>query len=109
MTFGPSWFTGKRLQTRLILWTGVILIVSVTAASEIRTRYNIHLLESNLQVRSETLVGAVNRTLGHLASAPDRDINTLENRLRDYVEADRTLTRLDILQSNKGSVSLLAT
>jgi signal transduction histidine kinase len=105
----PSWFTGKRLQTRLILWTGVILIVSITTASEIRTRYNIHLLEANLQVRSETLVEALKRALGHMASAPDLDIATLETRLREFVDADRTLTRLEILQSNNGSFSLLAT
>src|SRR5436190_16784032 len=107
MTLRPSWFTGKRLQTRLILWTGVILIVAITAASEIRTRYNIKILESNLKVRSETLVGALNKTLGNMAKSPDLDINALKDRLQEFVEADRTLTRLDILQSSNGS--LLAT
>src|SRR5436190_12851257 len=109
MTLRPSWFTGKRLQTRLILWTGVILIVSITAASEIRTRYNIRILESNLKVRSETLVGALNKTLGNMAKSPDLDMNALKNRLQEFVEADRTLTRLDILQGNNGRLSLLAT
>lgn len=109
MTLRPSWFTGKRLQTRLLLWTGAILIVSITTASEIRTRYNIHLLESNLRVRSETLVGALNKNLGHMASSPDLDTKGLENRLREFVEADRTLTRLDIVQTNTGALSLLAT
>src|SRR5436853_6292810 len=98
MSLKPSWFMGKRLQTRLILWTGVILIMAITAASEIRTRYNIEILESNLKVRSETLVVAVNKTLGHMVASPDLDIGVLENRMREFVDADRTLTRLDILQ-----------
>jgi signal transduction histidine kinase len=109
MTLSPSWFTGKRLQTRLILWTSLILIVSVTAASEIRTRYNIHLLESNLQVRSETLVGALKKTLGPTATSPESDLAALGSRLREFVEADRTLARLDIVQSNNGALSLFAT
>jgi hypothetical protein len=102
-------YTGKRLQTRLMLWTSVILIVTVTAASEIQTRYNIHLLESNLQVRSETLVGALNKTLSRMASSHEIDTGTLGNRLREFVDADRTLTRLDIVRTNSGSLSLLAT
>jgi len=109
MSLKPSWFTGKRLQTRLMLWTGVILIVSIMAASEIRTRYNTHILESNLRVRSETLVEALSRTLNHLTSSANPDIPALETRLREYVEADRTLTRLDIVQEKNGSLALLAT
>lgn len=109
MTAKISWFTGKRLQTRLIAWTAVILIVAVIAASEIRTRYNIHLLESNLQIRSETLVGALNKTLGQMVSSPDLQIPALENRLDEFVEADRTLTRLDIVRANDATLSLLAT
>jgi signal transduction histidine kinase len=94
-------YTGKRLQTRLMLWTSVILLVAVTAASEIRTRYNIHLLESNLQIRSETLVGALNKTVKHLATSSEIDIESVKHRLREFVDADRTLTRLDIVQSNR--------
>src|SRR6185436_16377746 len=70
---------------------------------------NIHILETNLRVRSETLLGALNRTLRHRTAVPSPDIAALEDRLREYVDADRTLTRLDILQSNGGSSSLLAT
>ena len=109
MTLGPAWFTGKRLQTRLILWTALILIVGILSASEIRTKYNIHLLESNLQVRSETLVQALNKSLGNAASLPDMDLALLEKRLQEFVDADRTLTRLDILQSRSGTLSLVAT
>jgi C4-dicarboxylate-specific signal transduction histidine kinase len=93
-------YTGKRLQTRLMLWTSVILIVTVTAASEIRTRYNIHLLESNLQIQSETLVGTLSKTVSPKASSPAMDVGTLGNRLREFVDADRTLTRLDVVRSN---------
>jgi len=44
-----------------------------------------------------------------MASSPDLNIEALEDRLREFVEADRTLTRLDIIRSNTGSPSLLAT
>jgi signal transduction histidine kinase len=109
MTPKLSWFTGNRLQTRLIAWTAVILTIAIAVSSEIRTRYNIHFLEANLQARSETLVSALNKTLGSMANSSELDTRAMEKRLREYKEAVRTLTRLDIVRSGDGGLTLLAT
>jgi len=109
MTSKATSFKSKRLQTRLIVWTAIILTIVVTVVAEAKMRYNIHFLESNLKVRSETLVVALEKPLGHMASGPEVPIPALEQRLREYVEADRTLTRLDIVRREGGKIPLVAT
>src|SRR6476660_5826133 len=94
----PSWFAARRLQSQLIIWTAVIMIVSVVVTQEVRTRRNIRLLEQNLRERNEQLISAVDRSL-RLQSAPEPlMLASLEQRLREFIEADRTLTRLDVVQ-----------
>src|SRR5262245_40289957 len=94
-----TWFTTRRLQTQLMVWTAVIMLVTVPTISEIRIRANIHVLEDNLRQRSQTLARAAARAL-RLSSTPSHafDIHGLEERLREFVEADPTLTRLDIVR-----------
>src|SRR5215468_4198208 len=94
-----SWFTTRRLQSQLIAWTAVILLITVPTISEVRIRANIQLLENNLRQRSETLAHSAIRVLRLTSTSPlDLDIPGLEERLREFVEADATLTRLDIIR-----------
>ena len=57
--WNPSWLAARRLQSQLVAWTALILIVSVAGTSEIQTRANIRLLEQNLRDRTESVVHAV--------------------------------------------------
>ena len=106
----PSWFAARRLQNQLLIWTALILIVSVPVTQEVRTRRNILLLEENLRERNEQLIVAVDRSL-RLQSLRDLDsaaLASLEQRLLEFLEADRTLTRLDVVQSSDGETMVVA-
>src|SRR5687767_1418678 len=97
----PS-FLARRLQTQLLVWTALILIASVTLTFEVRTRLNLRVLEGNLRDRTETLVRAVDRSI--LMELKVVSPQALESRLRELVEADRTLERLDIMEERNGSL-----
>jgi len=105
-----SWFTARRLQTQLLVWTALILIVTVVAILEVRTRRNVRLLEGNLQTRSETVIETVDQTLGlHFAS----QIGTLpteviQERLSEFTDADPTLVRLDVVQNGRDGMVVVA-
>jgi len=104
----PSWFAARRLQSQLLIWTAVILIVSVVVTQEVRTRRNIRLLEQNLRERSEQLITAVDKSL-RLQSAPDPAmVPSLEQRLSEFIEADRTLTRLDVVKRQGNQTVVVA-
>src|SRR6187401_3366939 len=92
-------FLAKRLQTQLLVWTALILTVSVAAMFEIRTQLNIRNLETNLRDRNETLVLGLDRSL--MLDAEHGPVPLLEDRLREVVEFERTLQRLDIVE-NRG-------
>src|SRR3954465_12829026 len=86
-----SAFTTRRLQSQLVAWTALILITTVVGMSEIRTRANIRLLEQNLRDRTDTLLRGVDRALS-LQSVSGSElpaINSLQQKLRDFVQADR--------------------
>jgi hypothetical protein len=87
---------GKRVQTQLLVWTALILVISVTGLFEIRMYLNVSNLEQNLRDRSETTATAVEKALS--VGVPGVDMTTLGSRLLDFVEADRTLDRLDIVE-----------
>jgi signal transduction histidine kinase len=95
-----SWLITKRLQTKLLVWTALILIVSLVVTFEVRIRMNARMLEDNLRARSETMIRAVNAALGlHLAPrAGTLPPEVLGAKLREFVDADPTLTRLDVVQ-----------
>jgi len=104
-----SWFTTRRLQSQLIAWTAVILLITVPTISEVRIRANIKLLEDNLRVRSQTLAHSAIRVLQLTSASPlNLDIPGLEDRLREFVEADATLNRLDIVRVDRGSAAIVA-
>ena len=105
-----SWLTARRLQSQLVAWTALILIVSVVSTSEIRTRANIRLLEQNLRDRTETLVRAVDRALGlnSISESEFPSVDSLQGKLREFVQADRTLTRLDIVRQRNGEIVVKA-
>jgi signal transduction histidine kinase len=108
--WNSSWLTTRRLQSQLVAWTALILIVSVVGTAEIRTRANIRLLEQNLRDRTETLLRAVDHALG-LGSLSESDflpVDSLQQKLREFVQADQTLTRLDIVQQRNGHMFVLA-
>src|SRR5688572_17459635 len=89
----PSWFTARRIQSQLLIWTSVIITASVSITQEVRMSRNIRLLEDGLRERSAQLIEAVDRSL-RLGSRTDAFTQeSLEQRLREFVEADRTLTR----------------
>ena len=86
------------------------MIVSVIGTSEIRTRANIRLLEDNLRERSETMVGSVEHSL-RLESFFTREpnsIDALQDKLREFVDADRTLNRLDVIQQRGDKIVIVA-
>ncbi len=105
-----SWLTARRLQTQLLVWTAVILSVSVVATLEVRTRSNVRLLEGNLQTRSETMITAVDEALGlHFASQVGTlPPEVLEDKLNEFVEADPTLVRLDVIQERGSAWIIIA-
>src|SRR5262245_57772820 len=106
--FRPSWFAARRLQSQLLIWTAIILIVCVPVTQEVRTRRNIRLLEENQRGRNEQLIAAVDRSLRpQLAKSLEPAARvSLEQRLREFIEADRTLTRLDVVE-RRGSETVV--
>ena len=103
-----SWLLARRLQTQLLFWTALIVVVSVGVTFEIRTRLNLRMLEQNLRDRTETLVRSVENTLTLGSSqivVPERD---LEGRLGEFADAVRTLTRLDVVEVRDGVLRVAA-
>jgi hypothetical protein len=97
--FTSSWYASRRLQTQLLLWTAIIVIVSVVGTLEIRVRSNVRLLEDNLKDRSETTLRSLEQVVDLATSnSGPAPIKALEPELRERVAADRTLIRLDILE-----------
>src|SRR5438093_12881309 len=86
----------KRLQTQLLVWTTLIVVVSVVLTFEVRMRLNLRMLEDNLRERTETLVRAVDRTL--MLASNELPPAALQTRLREFVETDPTLTRLAFIE-----------
>ena len=100
-------FLAKRLQTQLLAWTALILVISVAVTFNIRTYLNLRILEGNLKDRAETLVVAVDRALG-LQFAENVDLAAISRRLTEFVEADRTLDRLDLVEVDGSVVRIVA-
>jgi signal transduction histidine kinase len=101
-----SRFGARRLQKQLLLWTALILVVSVAVTFEVRTRLNLRLLEEDQRSRTETLVGAVERTL--MLGVAEMPVPALESRLHEFVEADQPLARLDIVEKRDSGLRVLA-
>src|SRR4051812_8887569 len=99
-------FLAKRLQARLLAWTAFILVISVAVTFGIRTRLNLRFLQENLRDRAETLVIAVGRAID-LQNGPV-DAMTVSRRLTEFVEADRTLDRLDIVELRGKTIRVAA-
>ena len=93
-----SWsFGARRIQTQLVVWTALILVLSVVIISEIRTRSSVRLLQNYLQDRAESEVRTVANALNlsHTRAAA-LQIPVIDRRLREFVEGDPTLDRMDI-------------
>ena len=104
-----SWsFGARRIQTQLVVWTALILVLSVVIISEIRLRSSVRLLQNYLQDRAEsevrTVANALNLTNVRAAAL---QIPVIDKRLREFVAGDPTLNRMDILQSRDGVLSVL--
>jgi signal transduction histidine kinase len=104
-----SWsFGARRIQTQLVVWTALIIVLSVVVISEIRMRASVRLLQNYLQDRAEsevrTVANALNLTNVRAAAL---QIPVIDKRLREFVEGDPTLDRMDILQSREGVLSVL--
>ena len=104
-----SWsFGARRIQTQLVVWTALILVLSVVVISEIRMRSSVRLLQNYLQDRAEsevrTVANALNLTNVRAAAL---QIPVIDKRLREFVDGDPTLDRMDILQSREGVLSVL--
>src|SRR6185369_7556413 len=105
-----SWYTARRLQTQLLLWTALIVTLSVVATMELGVRSNVRLLQENLRDRSETVIRSVKRFLdstGAIRTNPSF-LAALGPELRERVTADRTLMRLDIIRRRDGNVEVVA-
>jgi signal transduction histidine kinase len=108
--FNWSWFTARRLQTQLLVWTALILIVSVVVSLEVRIKLNVRMLEDNLRARSETMIEGVGEALGlrfahDTGTAPPKE---LSGKLTDFVNADPTLMRLDVVQRRGSETVVIA-
>ncbi len=104
-----SWsFGARRIQTQLVVWTALIIVLSVVVISEIRMKSSVHLLQNYLQDRAEsevrTVANALNLTNVRAAAL---QIPVIDKRLREFVDGDPTLDRMDILQSRDGVLSVL--
>jgi two-component system NtrC family sensor kinase len=105
-----KWYTARRLQSQLLLWTALIVTLSVVATMEISVRSNLRMLEGNLRDRSETVIRSVKRFI-ELTARGNRDtsiVTLLGPELRERVVADRTLIRLDIVERRNGGVVVAA-
>jgi len=104
-----SWsFGARRIQTQLVVWTALILVLSLVIISEIRMRSSVRLLQNYLQDRAESEVRTVANALNlNQVRAAALQIPVIDRRLREFVEGDPTLNRMDILQSRDGVLSVL--
>jgi len=104
-----SWsFGARRIQNQLVVWTALILVLSVVVISEIRGKSSVRLLETYLQDRAESEVRTVANALNlRETRAAALQIPVIDRRLREFVEGDPSLDRMDILQSRDGVLSVL--
>src|SRR5436190_3370851 len=104
-----SWsFGARRIRRQLVVWTALIIVLSIAVISEIRSRSSSRLLETYLKDRAEsevrTVANALNLTQTRAAAL---QIPIIDRRLREFVEGDPTLDRMDILQTRDGVPSVL--
>jgi signal transduction histidine kinase len=106
--FKSGSFGARRIQNQMVVWTALILVLSVVGISEIRGRSSVRLLESYLQDRAGSEVRTVANALElpHMRSAA-LQIPKVDQRLREFVDGDPTLDRMDILQDRDGVLSVL--
>src|SRR5215471_6483414 len=101
-------FGAKRIQTQLVIWTALILILAVAVISEIRGQSTVRLLQNFLQDRAESEVRTVASTLRFSETrAAALQIPMVDRRLREFVESDPTLDRMDIVQIRDGMISVI--
>ena len=101
--FKPWPFGARRIQSQLVVWTALILVLAVVVTSEIRLQSSVRLLENYLQDRAESEVRTVANALNlSEARAAALQIPMVDHRLREFVESDPTLDRMDILQVRDG-------
>jgi C4-dicarboxylate-specific signal transduction histidine kinase len=105
-----SWLSARRLQTQLLVWTAVILIVSVVVSLEVKIRLDLLMLQDNLRARSETMIRAVDEALGLRFALQTGTLapEVLAHELTGFVEADPTLTRLDVVQRQGAQMVVIA-
>jgi signal transduction histidine kinase len=105
-----SWYTARRLQSQLLLWTALIVIASIVGTMELRIHSNVRLLEGNLRYRSETIIRSVTLALNQAmaTSSPSFDVRSFEPELRERVGADSTLVRLDVVRFQGGNLAVVA-
>jgi signal transduction histidine kinase len=104
-----SWsFGARRIQNQMVVWTALILVLSVIFISEIRSVSSVRLLQHYLQDRAESEVRAVSDALNlSNTRAVALQIPAVDQRLREFVAGDPTLDRMDIMQSRDGLLSVL--
>jgi len=104
-----SWsFGARRIQNQMVVWTALILVLSVILISEIRSVSSVRLLQHYLQDRAESEVRAVSDSLNlSTTRAVALQIPAVDRRLREFVSGDPTLDRMDIMQSRDGVLSVL--
>src|SRR6185436_15618460 len=104
-----GWSFGvRRIQTQLLIWTALILMLAVAVISEIRGQSNTRLLQNFLQDRAESEVRTVASALKlQEARAAALQIPVVDRRLREFVESDPTLHRMDIVQIRDEMTSVL--
>lgn len=95
----------RRLQTRLILWTALIVTVCVAGIFEIRSQMAARLIENDLRERAKTVVNAAARTLVEGDATSRRAIRV---RLREFVDADAALIRMDVVHNVSGVMKITA-
>jgi methyl-accepting chemotaxis protein len=104
-----SWsFGARRIQNQLVVWTALILVLSVFLISEIRNVSSVRLLQHYLEDRAQSEVRAVADLLNlSNTRAVALQIPVVDRRLREFVSSDPTLDRVDIMQSRDGVLSVL--
>ncbi len=101
-------FGTRRIQTQLLIWTALILLLAVAVISEIRGQSNARLLQNFLQDRAESEVRTVASSLKlRDTRAAALQIPVVDRRLREFVESDPTLDRMDIIQIRDEMTSVL--
>jgi len=104
----PWSFGARRIQNQLVVWTALILVLSVVITSEIRNISSVRLLQHYLQDRAKSEVRAVAEALNlSNTRAVALQIPLVDRSLREFVSGDPTLDRMDIMQSRDGVLSVL--